>query len=112
MEMDMNRTFLFAMTLAVTGLGLATSADAADWRWHHPRRVEVNHRLNHQAHRINVERREGELSARQAAYLHTEDRGIRAQERFDASREGGHITRGQQARLNHEENQVSRQIGQ
>jgi len=107
----MKRTFLFAMALAVAGLGVAGTANAADWRYHHPRRAEVNARLNHQAHRINVERREGELTGRQAAYLHAEDRGIRAQERFDASRHGGHITRGEQMRINHEENGVSNQIG-
>jgi hypothetical protein len=107
----MKRTFLFAMALAVAGLGVAGNADAAGWDRHHPRRAEVNTRLNRQAHRINVERREGELTGRQAAYLHAEDRGIRAQERFDASRDGGHITRGEQARLNHQENGVSRQIG-
>ncbi len=106
----MKRTILFALALATAGLGVSTSADAAWWR-HHPRRAEVNARLARQDHRINVERREGEITGRQAAYLHAEDRGIRAQERFDASRDGGHITRGEQARLNHEENQVSRQIG-
>jgi hypothetical protein len=102
---------LFAMAMAVAGLGIATNADAAGWRWHHPRRAEVNHRLNHQFHRINLERRDGQITTRQAAYLHAEDRGIRAQERFDASRDDGHVTRGEQHQLNHEENGVSHQIG-
>ncbi|HWX88770.1 MAG TPA: hypothetical protein VNY75_00580 [Rhizomicrobium sp.] len=107
----MKRAILVAFVLAAAGIGAASSADAAGWRAHHPRRAEVNMRLNNQNHRIAVERREGELTRAQAADLHVEDRGIRAQERFDASRNGGHITRAQQARLNHEENQVSRQIG-
>jgi hypothetical protein len=107
----MKRTILFAVALAVVGFGAACSANANPWVQHHPRRAEVNHRLNNQFHRIRTERREGELNGRQAAYLHTEDRGIRAQERFDASRDRGHITWGEQARLNHEENWVSRQIG-
>ena len=61
--------------------------------------------------RIATERREGELSRGQARELRTEDRGIRAEERFDASKDRSHITRGEQRRLNRQENGVSRQIG-
>ena len=102
--------FLITMTLALTGAAFVSSADAG-WRTSHPRRAEVNARLNNQAHRIRQERKEGELTARQAADLHAEDRGIRAQERFDASQNGGHVTRAEQVQLNHEENRVSHQIG-
>lgn len=99
----------FALVLTA---GVASAAMAeTPWQAHHPRRVEVNHRLDHQFRRIRAERREGELTRSQARYLHTEDRGIRAQERFDASRNHGHLTRGEQRRLNREENGVSRQIG-
>jgi hypothetical protein len=100
-----------AMGLAVVLAG-ATSA-SADTRWqsHHPRREEVNTRLARQNHRITVERRQGELTGRQAHELRAEDRGVRAQERFYASRHGGHVTRAEQRRLNREENGVSRQIG-
>jgi hypothetical protein len=106
----MRHPILFALSLALAGAFVATSADAA-WAPHHPRRAEVNARLAHQSHRIMMERREGELTARQARLLHTEDRGIRAQEGFYASRHDGHISRAEQIRLNHEENAVSRQIG-
>ena len=87
------------------------SASAMDWRANHPRRAEVNARLNHQDHRINTERRSGEITTAQAHDLHAEDRGIRSQERFDASNDGGHITRGEDRSLNAQENGVSRQIG-
>jgi len=107
----MKRTLLIAMTIALTAAGLASSADAAGWRAHHPRRAEVNSRLNNQDRRINTERREGEITGAQARDLHAEDRGIRAQERFDASQNGGHITRAEQGQLNREENGVSGQIG-
>ena len=106
----MKRTILIAMTLALSGTAFVSSADA-NWRTNHPRRAEVNARLNNQARRIHQERKEGELSGAQAADLHAEDRGIRAQERFDASHNGGHITKAEQVQLNHEENGVSRQIG-
>lgn len=107
----MNRSFFVGLAITIASIGIASSADAAGWRAHHPRRVEVNARLHNQYHRIAVERREGELTRHQAVNLRTEDRGIRAQERFDASRDGGHITKSEQARLNRDENQVSRQIG-
>jgi hypothetical protein len=106
----MKRSILFTAALAVAGLSLATSADAA-WRANHPRRAEVNARLANQDRRIHQERKEGEITAAQAHDLHAEDRGIRAQERYDASLHDGHITRAEQAQLNHQENQVSGQIG-
>ena len=111
---DLNTKSRFAtvaLGLAVVLAGAAGASAETQWQAHHPRRVEVNHRLARQDHRIAVERREGELSGRQARELHAEDRGVRAQERFDASHDRGHITRAEQRRLNHEENGVSRQIG-
>ena len=98
------------LALSVTVLS-ASSASAMGWRAGHPRRAEVNARLNHQDRRINVERREGEITTAQAHDLHAEDRGIRAQERFDASNNGGHITRAEDRSLNQQENAVSHQIG-
>lgn len=105
--------------LAVLGLSLAALVGAsagtasADTRWqaHHPRREEVNARIMRQSHRITMERREGELSRGQAHALRTEDRGIRAQQRFDASHHRGHLTKREQHQLNRQENGVSRQIG-
>lgn len=98
------------IALSIAGL-TASSASAMGWRANHPRRAEVNARLNRQDHRINTERREGEITAAQAHDLHAEDRGIRANERFDASQNGGHITRSEQRSLNSQENAVSGQIG-
>ena len=98
------------LALSIAGLG-ASSAVATGWRASHPRRAEVNARLNHQDHRINVERRSGEITAAQAHDLHAEDRGIRADERFDASQNGGHITKSEQHSLNSQENGISQQIG-
>ena len=98
------------LVLSMAGLG-ASSASALGWRATHPRRAEVNGRLNRQDHRINVERREGEITPSQAHDLHAQDRSIRTQERVDASQNGGHITRSQQQSLNSQENTVSREIG-
>ena len=105
-----------AAGLALMALSAAGAASAhtvwpnSSWERHHPRRTEVNERLAIQDYRINRERHLGLISHAQARDLHAEDRGIRAQERFDASHDRSHITRAEQIRLNHQENAVSRQI--
>ena len=102
-------------TVAFASALLAGSAGTAfadtPWQESHPRREEVNNRLANQDHRIHQERREGEISGRQARQLHREDRHIRNEERRMAARDGGHITRADQRILNRQENRVSRQIG-
>jgi hypothetical protein len=104
------------LALAAVGLAAAlagTTGASADTRWqaHHPWREQVNHRFMRQSHRIAMQRREGEISPNQGRHLRAEDRGLRAQERFDASRHHGHLTRAEHRQLNREENGVSRQIG-
>ena len=76
----------------------------------HPRRAEVNMRLEHQNKRITLKRREGELTRPQARDLRAEDRGIRGEERLDASTHGSHVTKTEYRRLNRQENAVNRQI--
>ena len=102
----------------IAGVGLATLLAAAgashaetNWQSHHPWRTQVNHRLANQNHRINREYRQGEISRGQARDLHAEDRGIRAEERYDASRNGSHLTAAEHRRINRLENGVSGQIG-
>jgi hypothetical protein len=92
--------------------GLSTSALAeSQWSKDHPRRHEVNQRLNNQHRRIHQEVREGELTRGQAVQLHRDDRQIRQEERDMASQNGGHITKAEQRALNQQENAVSREIG-
>jgi TolA-binding protein len=86
-----------------------TSAMAGPWANNHPRRAEVNGRLENQNRRID---REGEINKAQAQQLHHEDHQIRQEERDMASQNGGHITKQEQNTLNQQENGVSRQIGQ
>jgi hypothetical protein len=102
-------TVAFAATIFAGSAGTAF-ADTP-WQEDHPRREEVNNRLNNQDHRINQERREGEIGRGEARQLHREDHRIRNEERRMASRDGGHITRADQRILNRQENRVSRQIG-
>jgi hypothetical protein len=106
------KTLLAAAGLVVALAGAAGTASAATpWQNHHPRRVEVNHRLANQFHRINYERRTGQIGPVKAYRLHLADRRIRIQERWFARHDHGHLTRAEQARLNHREDRVSHRIG-
>jgi hypothetical protein len=98
--------------LTIASVGVTTSAMAdGDFAKKHPRRDQVNDRLQNQNKRIHQEVKEGELSKSQAATLHKEDRQIRQEERDMASQNGGHITKQEQRTLNQQENAVSKQIG-
>ena len=106
------KTLLAAAGLAFAIGGVATSASAATpWQIHHPRRVEVNLRLDRQNERIRHERLTGQITAAQAFRLHLADQRVRDQERWDALHHGSHLTRWEQWRLNHAENRVSHRIG-
>lgn len=96
---------------AIATLGAAGAASANPWQMHHPRRVEVNQRLERIDHRIGMERRDGELSRGQARDLRREDAGLRGQERFFASHDRSHLNRADYHRLNREEDHLSRQVG-
>jgi hypothetical protein len=103
------------IALTILSLGVLVGgtqlASAETWNQAHPRRAEVNSRLKNQDHRINQERREGEISGKEAHKLHAEDHAVRQEERDMAKQNGGHITRSEQRVLNQQENGVSRQIG-
>jgi len=99
-----------AATVSLACLATPALADTA-WQAHHPRREQVNNRMGNQSARIHHEVREGEMSHAKAARLHRADHHIRMQERRMAARHGGHLTRHEQARINHEENHVSHRIG-
>lgn len=108
--MKLRNLLIAAAGLAVT-VGAAGAASAGTpWQNHHPRRVEVNHRLVHLNRSIRRERHEGEISAWQAHRLHARVHMIRHQERVFARHDGSHLTRGEQARLNHEETGVGHHV--
>lgn len=108
--MNLKQTLLVAIMGASLSLFGAAAASAGTWQVHHPRRAEVNHRLVHQNARILHNLHEGRISLRQAALLHREDHMVRMRARRDAAFHGGHLTRIEQARLNHRENRISGQI--
>jgi hypothetical protein len=106
------RTIMTSSLAALFAVGIAGSAMAeTQWEKNHPRRDQVNDRLENQNKRINKEVKEGEMSKAKAAKLHKEDRQIRREERLMASQNGGHITKQEQKTLNQQENAVSKKIG-
>jgi hypothetical protein len=107
-----HKILMASVSMLFGGAIIAPAIAVAGWKADHPRRAEVNARLNNQDRRINKELREGEITKGEAHQLHAEDHGIRNEERTMASQNGGHITKTEQRALNQQENGVSKQIGQ
>lgn len=99
--------------LAALSLSAVAAPGPADSRWdkNHPRRDQVNDRLEHQNQRIKRQVREGDLTREQGRELHQEVHAIRKQEQAMAAQHNGHITKAEQKILNQQENAVSKQIG-
>ena len=107
--MTISKTTTAIAVLLAIGAG-AAGASAQTFDQTHPRRAEVNTRLNTQNARIRSGVASGRLDHAQARRLHTDDRAIRGEERAEASVNGGHITRGEQRQINRQENRNSRAI--
>ena len=105
-------TGLMAAVFSVGFLANGAQGGEKNWKEHHPRRAEVNHRLHNQNERIKEGLKTGKLTPQQAKALHQEDRQIRQEERADAAQNGGHITKAEQQQLNQQENALSKQIHQ
>ena len=105
-----NAVRLATLALSLGFVAATPQLAAAGWAQNHPRRAEVNARLTLQNWRITQAEKHGLLSPGQANALHAQDRFIRKEERFDASFNGGHITRAEQKTLNQQENGVSSKI--
>jgi hypothetical protein len=111
MKLNLKNAAIILAASAIT-LGSVSSVSAqTQWQKNHPRRTQVNSRLNNQNARIKDERKEGEISGAKAAQLHREDHAIRTEERAMAKDHNSHITKGEQNKINRQENRVSRQIG-
>ena len=76
----------------------------------HPRRSEVNTRVDNQRERINQGLKTGTLDKQQAQQLRANDRAIKQQEHADVKTNGGYLTGAQQKQINKEENANSQII--
>ena len=101
---------LAAMALVMAGAAVTSASAETRFDRTHPARAEVNGRVVKENHRITTERREGEISKVKAARLHRKAHLIQVRERHMAARHGGHITRGEKLKLNHEENRLGRKV--
>jgi hypothetical protein len=99
---------LILASLCLTALG--TSVGVAQTVPDHPRVNEVNQRLDNQQARINQGLANGTMSGRQAARDETHDANIAKRESVDEAKHNGHLTKGEQHRLNKSENKNSRRI--
>jgi hypothetical protein len=111
MNCTTRNTILFTAALMLGSITASSFADEGEFNKNHPRRAQVNKRLNNQDRRIHKEVKEGEMSKAEAAKLHKEDRQIRKEERAMAAKHNGHITKQEQKKLNKQENVVSKEIG-
>ena len=86
------------------GRGNPTGPKGSKFATQHPRRNEVNERVDNQRARINEGVRDGKITKGQAAQLRANDRAIKAQEHAEVKANGGYLTKGEQRQLNQEEN--------
>ena len=107
--LNSRRLSFAAMLVSLAGLTGTVSAETA-WQKNHPRRTQVNHRLENQDRRIHQDVKNGTLTKAQASTLHHEDHQVRQEERDMASQNGGHITKPEQRVLNSQENKISSEI--
>jgi len=110
MSISMRRSQALAATLAVLTAIAGTASAETTWQKNHPRRTQVNHRLDNQDKRIHNDVKNGTLTKGQAASLHKDDHQVRREERDMASQNGGHITKSEQGVLNQQENSISKRI--
>jgi hypothetical protein len=99
-----------AMLLAFLGFANFSMAQDGSLARNHPRRAEVNHRLDNQDRRIHNRVKNGDISRREAHRLHHKTHRIRKEERRMAYRHGGHLSRHDYKKLNRQENRLNRRI--
>jgi len=93
----------------VAGPVLAQAAPQTDVPGH-PRVNEVNNRLDNQQNRIDKGVANGTMTQKQAARDETHDANIARRESVDEAKHNGHLTKGEQTRLNRSENRNSGHI--
>src|SRR5579872_4399091 len=92
------------------GKGNPTGAPGSKFAQQHPRRNEVNKRVENQRERVNQGEKSGKLTPQQAGQLKANDRAIKQQEHAEVKANGGHLTKPEQKQLNQEENANSKLI--
>ena len=97
---------LIAFSALLCGTAMAQDSSVPG----HPRVNEVNQRLSNQQSRIQSGEANGTINGKQAARDEKQDSHIAQRESADEARHGGHLTKGEDRRLNRSENHDSRRI--
>ncbi|MBV9619201.1 MAG: hypothetical protein JO201_08310 [Verrucomicrobia bacterium] len=103
-----NGARIFFVVVATATL-LATVIDAAPVN-RHPRARQVNRRAERQQDRIAAGVKSGQLTARETASLETKEAALKSEEHTFRLENGGSLTKGEQIKLNKQENNLSGQI--
>jgi thioester reductase-like protein len=104
------RQYLNNHPAVAKGVASVSEAGAGIRDLGHPRVNEVNRREQNLENKINQGVSNGTLTSQQAATLEQKVQNIRQQEAKDMADNNGHLTKTEQHQLNHEENQVNREI--
>ena len=107
---SLSKLILSLVSVASLAAVAAPASAEGTWGHRHPRQHEVLAREHHQLHRINAERRAGEISGYQARALRHTDRAIAMQDHADARARHGSISRHEKHELNRELNATGRAI--
>ncbi len=105
-----NRIVTFTLASLVAGM-LATpvfAQETADPG--HPRVNEVDQRLENQQNRIDNGVKDGQINGKELTRDEKRDEKVQQQLSADESKNGGHITKAEQRKLNRELNKNSRKI--
>ena len=97
---------LLAFSALVSGTVMAQDTSVPG----HPRVTEVNQRLSNQQNRIQNGEANGTMNGKQAARDEKQDANIAQRESADEAKHNGHLTKGEDRRLNKSENHDSRRI--
>jgi hypothetical protein len=105
-------SYLLAGAVATSAWTMTIKAEAAgkgnptggNFAVEHPRRDEINTRIEDQNERINQGVTNGTITGQQAQQLRANDLAIKQQERADVKANGGYLTPAQQKQLNQELN--------
>jgi hypothetical protein len=110
--MKTNATFrlstigLLALSALVSGTVMAQDTSVPG----HPRVNEVNQRLDNQQNRVQKGVADGQIGAKQAVRDDKQDANIAQRESADEAKHNGHLTKGEDKRLNKSQNHDSRRI--
>jgi hypothetical protein len=108
--MKTSNCFVTAASLVCASLISTVSMAQTDAVPDHPRVNEVNQRLDNQQARINQGLANGTMNGNEAARDEAHDANIARRESIDEAKHGGHLTKGEQRRLNRSENHNSHRI--